>query len=149
MLAFQYRHRHPLGAMCRDPSSDGLSSWWVLSMPSCIFPALFLPPKQFRSSSFYFSFLSRVKMNSTNWPAPNVWVFIAQLVERCSVNAEAMGSNPVEVPKFFSQVNLQFPILQLPLQRSYLHLNLYFRVFPLFTSSSKPCVLCYFFVGAP
>ena len=27
---------------------------------------------------------------------------IAQLVEHCSTNAEAMGSNPVEVPKFFS-----------------------------------------------
>ena len=66
------------------------------------FPAQFLPPKQFRSSSFYFSFLSRVKMNSTNWPAPNVWVFIAQLVEHCSTNAEAMGLNAVEIPKFLS-----------------------------------------------
>ena len=40
--------------------------------------------------------------HSTNWPAPNVWVFIAQLVEHCSANAEVVGSNPVEVPKFFS-----------------------------------------------
>ena len=40
-------------------------------------------------------------MNSTNWPAPNVWIFIAQMVEHCSANAEAMGSNPVEVPKNF------------------------------------------------
>ena len=45
-------------------------------------------------------------MNSTNWPPPNVWVLIAQLVEHCSANAEAMGSNPVEVPNFF-RVNLQ------------------------------------------
>ena len=30
-----------------------------------------------------------------------VWVFIAQLVEHCSANAEAMGSNPVEAPKTF------------------------------------------------
>ena len=29
-------------------------------------------------------------------------VFIAQPVEHCSANAEAMGSNPVKVPKFFS-----------------------------------------------
>ena len=29
------------------------------------------------------------------------WVFIAQLVEHCSANAEATGSNPVEVPKSF------------------------------------------------
>lgn len=28
-----------------------------------------------------------VKMNSTNWPAPNAWVFIAQLVELCNANA--------------------------------------------------------------
>ena len=42
-------------------------------------------------------------------------------------NADAMNSNPVEVPKFFFRVNLQLLKLQLPLQRSYLHLNLYFR----------------------
>ena len=57
----------------------------------------------FRSSyHLRVSFLSRVKMSSTNWLAPNVWVFIAQSVEQCSANAEAMGSNPVEVQKFFS-----------------------------------------------
>ena len=38
-------------------------------------------------------------MNSTNWHAPNVWFFIAQKVENYSANAEAMGWNPVEVPK--------------------------------------------------
>ena len=57
----------------------------------------------FRSSHFLHSiFLSRVKMNSINWPAPNIYgFFIAQLVEHCSANAEAMGSNPVEAQKFF------------------------------------------------
>ena len=44
-------------------------------------------------------------MNATNWPAFNVWLFIAQMVEHGSVlqrlNAEAMDSNPVEVPNFF------------------------------------------------
>ena len=44
-------------------------------------------------------------MNSTNWPTTNVWVFIAQLVEHCSANAEAMGSNPVEAPKTFFGLN--------------------------------------------
>ena len=44
------------------------------------------------------------KLNSRNWLAPNVWV-IAKLVENCSANAETMGSNPIEVPKFF-QANL-------------------------------------------
>ena len=42
-------------------------------------------------------------MNSINWPASSIWVFIAQLGERCSANAEATGSIPVEAPKnFFS-----------------------------------------------
>ena len=40
-------------------------------------------------------------MNSINWPASSVWVFIAQLVEHCSANAEATGSNLVEAPKNF------------------------------------------------
>ena len=63
-------------------------------------------------------------MNSTNLPAPNVWVCIAQLVEHCSANAEAMGSNPFKVPKYF-RLNLQLLKLQSPLQRSYLHLNIF------------------------
>ena len=42
-------------------------------------------------------------MNSINWPASSVWVFVAQLVEHCSVNAEAMGSNSVEAQKNFFQ----------------------------------------------
>ena len=46
-------------------------------------------------------------MNSINWPAPNVWVFIAQLVEHCSSNAKAMGSNPVQAPKTFFALNLR------------------------------------------
>ena len=49
-----------------------------------------------------FHFFSRAKTNSTSWPAPNVWgeVSVAQLVEHCSANAGAMGSNPVELPTF-------------------------------------------------
>ena len=35
------------------------------------------------------------------WEQANIWVFIAQLVEHCSANAEAMGSNPVEAKIFF------------------------------------------------
>ena len=42
-------------------------------------------------------------MNSTT--APNVWLFIAQLVEHCSTNAEAMSSNPIEAPKTFFGLN--------------------------------------------
>ena len=40
-------------------------------------------------------------MNSTNLPAPNAWVFIAQLVELYNANAEVTGSIPVEAPKYF------------------------------------------------
>ena len=39
--------------------------------------------------------------NVAYWPASSVWVFIAQLGEHCSANAEATGSNPVEAPKIF------------------------------------------------
>ena len=77
---------------------------------------------QFISSSFYVSFLLRVEMNSKNWPAPNIWVFIAQLVEHCSAYVEAMGSNPVGALKlFFSGLNLQLPKLRLQLRWSNLH----------------------------
>ena len=50
-----------------------------------------------RSSHYFILWL----MNSINWPASSVWVFIAQLGEHCSANAEATGSNPVEAPKIF------------------------------------------------
>jgi len=45
---------------------------------------------------------SLLKMNSINWPAPNVWVFMAQLVEHCSMNAEATGLNAIKAQKTFS-----------------------------------------------
>ena len=84
----------------------------------------------FRSSHhLYFIFLSRVKINSINWPAPNIWVFIAQLVEHCSANAEAMGSNPVEALKFFSGLNLQLLKLRLQLRWSNLYFSFYLIIF--------------------
>ena len=60
--------------------------------------------------------------NSTNWPAPNVWVFIAQLVKHCSTNAEAMDSNPVEAPKTFFGLTLRLLKSQSQLRWSLLHL---------------------------
>ena len=36
-------------------------------------------------------------MNSINWPAPSIWVFIAQLGEHCSANAEATGSKLINL----------------------------------------------------
>ena len=44
-------------------------------------------------------------MSSTNWAAPNIRVLIANLIEHCRANAETMGSNPAEDPKFFDRVN--------------------------------------------
>ena len=42
-------------------------------------------------------------LQTKNWPAPSVWVFIGQLVEHCSANTEAMGLNRVEATeKLFS-----------------------------------------------
>ena len=38
-------------------------------------------------------------MGLINWAASCVWVFIAQLIEHCSANAEATGSNPIEDPQ--------------------------------------------------
>ena len=38
-------------------------------------------------------------MNSIKWPALSVWVFVAQVVEHCSANSEAMSLNPLEAPK--------------------------------------------------
>ena len=40
-------------------------------------------------------------MNLINCLAPNVWVFIAQLVEHCSANTKARGSILVKAKKFF------------------------------------------------
>ena len=60
-----------------------------------------------------------VKIDLSRWastgfePMANIWVVIAQLVEYCSANAEAMGSNPVEAQKFFSGLNLQLLKLRL------------------------------------
>ena len=48
------------------------------------------------------SFLPRVKMNSINWYALNIWVYVAQLAEQCCAKADYMGSNLVEAPKVFS-----------------------------------------------
>ena len=49
--------------------------------------------------SMFHSFYGLI--NSINWPASSVWVFITQLVEHCSPNSEATGSNPIEAPKSF------------------------------------------------
>ena len=84
----------------------------IISLFKFVFP-------QLTSSSCFSPFTGTDELT----PAPNVWVFIAQLVEHCSANTEAMGSNPIEVPQFFGGVNLQLIKLQLPLRWSYLHLK--------------------------
>ena len=46
---------------------------------------------QLTSSLFQVSFLSQVNINSTNWPAPNVQVFRAQVETYCSADTDAIG----------------------------------------------------------
>ena len=69
---------------------------WVMKTPTlragqfaesqCLHLNLYLRSSHHLHSIFH-SFQG-VKMNSTNWPSSNVWVFIAH----CSATAEAMGS---------------------------------------------------------
>ena len=54
-------------------------------------------------------------LNSTKWPALNVWVLNAQLVQHCSTDPEAKGFYPVEALKFFFKLILQLLKLRLPL----------------------------------
>ena len=80
--------------------------WCILALSlvpisiSTLFP-------QLKLTSFHVSFPSRVKMNSVNRSAPNIWVFIAQLVEHCNANADAIGSNPVEAQEIFCQLKFE------------------------------------------
>ena len=73
---------------------------------------------------------------------PWVLVFIALLVEYCSANVEAMGSNPIEAPKFFG--HLLFAIAQIAITTviSYLHLNMYskFNLLRSFHCLSNDCL---------
>ena len=63
---------------------------------------------KFKLTLFHVSFLWRVKINSLNWSVVKLWLFISQLVEYCSANAEAMGSNPVEALKIFFGLKFAF-----------------------------------------
>ena len=94
--------------LCRSQKSNKKALEFLISMCNCLNcnnhcdDHIFIQNLYFCSSHhLHVSFLSRVKINSTNWPAPNVWVFTAQMVEHCSANAEAMGSSPVEFPQNF------------------------------------------------
>ena len=72
-----------------------------------------------RMSAVYIIFICFIPftgtMESINWPAPNVYVFIAQLMEHCSAKAEAMASIPVEAPKTFLGLTLRLLKSQLQL----------------------------------
>ena len=45
--------------------------------------------------------LLRANVPNVRVPGPNVWIFIAQLVEHCSGYADALGLSPVEALKLF------------------------------------------------
>ena len=67
-------------------------------------------------------------MNSINWPASSIWVFIAQLGEHCSANAEATGSNPVEAPKNFFSGYFRNCLNCDSLRWSHIHFNIFYAV---------------------
>ena len=67
-----------------------------------------------KTYEYYVSFLSRVRWIPQIGLLPKYRVFMAQLVEHCSANAEAMGSNPVEALKTFFGLTLQLLKSQLP-----------------------------------
>ena len=75
-------------------------------------------------------------MNSINWPASSIWVFIAQLGEHCSANAEATGSNPVEAPK-----NLFFGLFSQLLELRFTAMVTY--SFHLYSRSSHHFIQCF------
>ena len=64
-------------------------------------------------------------INSTNCPAFNVWVLVAQLVEHCSANAYWPWVCIPLKPRNFFRHNLQLVKLRLQPQWSYFHLDLY------------------------
>ena len=88
-------------------------------------------------TSFHSVFHSfRGLMNSINWPASSIWVFIAQLGEHCSANAEATGSNPVEAPK-----NLFFGLFSQLLKLRFAAMVTY--SFHLYSRSSHHFIQCF------
>ena len=74
-------------------------------------------------------------MNSINWPASSVRIFIPQLVEYCSASEEAMGSNPVEAPK-----TIFFPTILQLLKLQFTGMVTY--SFHLYSRSSHNFLLC-------
>ena len=40
----------------------------------------------------------------TSWPQLSVYIFVAQLIEHCRANTEAIGLNPIEAPRLFSRL---------------------------------------------
>ena len=85
------------------------------------FSPVFLSSNQL--ATFHVSFPVTGKDELDKLVCSNIWVFIAQLqlVEHCSANVEAMGSNPVDALKIFSGSNLQLLKLQAQLRWSHLH----------------------------
>ena len=86
-------------------------------------------------------------MNSINWPASSVWVFIAQLGEHCSANAEATGSNPVEAPKIFFSGYFRNCLNCDSLRWPHTHLNPPLKDNVMLSNNSPPPHLTSFWLG--
>ena len=92
---------------------------------------------QFKSTSLHVSFLSRLKINSINWSALNIWVFIAQLVEHCRASRGHVFESGWSPEKF---LGLKFAIAWIASDRKYNrddHSSIS-SVFPQFKSTPFP-----------
>ena len=67
----------------------------------------------------------------TDWSVPNIWVFIAQLVQHCSVIAKPWVRIPLKAWIVFFRLNLQLLKLQFQLQWSHLWISSVFSQFKL------------------
>ena len=116
MLKHVFYHAYLAAKICTPGyCKNGGTCIVVGTKPFCQCPLGYLPPdcvKHVITGIFsimhfvyfilcFIPFTELMNTINSNWLASSVWVFIAQLVEHCSANAEATGSKPVEAPKTF------------------------------------------------
>ena len=84
----------------------------IIPLPPPIFKRATFVESVIRFVNFFSCFLhdgrssvTEMFFNLITWSAPNIWVsVIAQLVEHCSANAEAMSLKPVEALKYLFEL---------------------------------------------
>ena len=103
---------------------------------------------QFCSSLFHST--HGLRWTQQNWPASNVWVFIAQIGTALKRKRRGHGFESHWSPEIFFRINLQLLKLQLPLRRSCLHLN-FVRIiyFCCQTKWEESKMLCWYYNDPP